>query len=239
MAEMTGSNERPHHSRKPDNRLQRQPVLSGISLSIARGSFTAILGANGSGKSTLLKTILGLFRRSRVASSHGASGLRLRPPVTQFDPMYLLTGFDVALMGAYGRIRPGRLSPPRNAPSRGNACARPGPRSLPASSFQSSPAARNSGCSSPAPWRRGPTSWSSTSRPQEWTTRRPMRCWISSHRSGGRGRSRSCSSPTTLRRCARHAQHIIWLHDGKVLHGTANELLTPRTGGGNFRNGDR
>ena len=38
-----------------------QPVLSGISLSIARDSFTAILGANGSGKSTLLKTLLGLI----------------------------------------------------------------------------------------------------------------------------------------------------------------------------------
>ena len=38
-----------------------QPVLSGISVSIARASFTAILGANGSGKSTLLKTLLGLL----------------------------------------------------------------------------------------------------------------------------------------------------------------------------------
>ena len=37
-----------------------QPVLSGISLSIFRSSFTAILGANGSGKSTLLKTLIGL-----------------------------------------------------------------------------------------------------------------------------------------------------------------------------------
>ena len=37
-----------------------QSVLSGISLSINRSSFTAILGANGSGKSTLLKTLLGL-----------------------------------------------------------------------------------------------------------------------------------------------------------------------------------
>ena len=34
--------------------------MSGISLSIARSSFTAILGANGSGKSTLLKTLLAL-----------------------------------------------------------------------------------------------------------------------------------------------------------------------------------
>ena len=37
-----------------------QPILSGISFSIIRSSFTAILGANGSGKSTLLKTLLGL-----------------------------------------------------------------------------------------------------------------------------------------------------------------------------------
>ena len=33
----------------------------GFRLSIARASFTAILGANGSGKSTLLKTLLGLL----------------------------------------------------------------------------------------------------------------------------------------------------------------------------------
>ena len=33
-------------------------VLSGISFSMARGSFTAIVGANGSGKTTLLKTVL-------------------------------------------------------------------------------------------------------------------------------------------------------------------------------------
>jgi len=37
-----------------------QAVLSGISLGVERGSFTAILGANGTGKSTLLKTLLGL-----------------------------------------------------------------------------------------------------------------------------------------------------------------------------------
>ena len=36
-----------------------------------------------------------------------------------------------------------------------------------------------------------------------------------------------------------HAQHVIWLHEGKVLHGTADELLTAGTDGGNSRNGDR
>ena len=34
------------------------------------------------------------------------------PQSIQFDPIYLLTGFEVALMGAYGRIRPGRFVPP-------------------------------------------------------------------------------------------------------------------------------
>ncbi|MGD0652697.1 MAG: ATP-binding cassette domain-containing protein [Verrucomicrobiia bacterium] len=54
-----------------------QPVLSGISLSIAHASFTAILGANGSGKSTLLKTLLGLLPpiagRIDTAPATGAS----------------------------------------------------------------------------------------------------------------------------------------------------------------------
>ncbi len=94
-----------------------QPVLSGISVSIGRASFTAILGANGSGKSTLLKTLLGLipplagrigFDTSAVVSPR----FGYVPQAVQFDSMYLLTGLDVALMGVYGRVRPGRFIPP-------------------------------------------------------------------------------------------------------------------------------
>ena len=92
-----------------------QPVLSGISLSIARAGFTAILGANGSGKSTLLKTMLGLLPpvagRIDTASAGAPLVFGYVPQSIQFDPMYLLTGFDVALMGAYGRIGPGRIVP--------------------------------------------------------------------------------------------------------------------------------
>jgi len=86
-----------------------QAVMSGVSLSVARGSFTAILGANGTGKSTLLKTLLGL--------QPAVSGrIHIQPPAIfgyvpqaiQFDPLYPLTGFDVALMGVFGRVGPMR-----------------------------------------------------------------------------------------------------------------------------------
>ncbi len=58
-----------------------QPVLSGISLSIPRASFTAILGANGSGKSTLLKTVLGLLPPLAGRIDTASRCLRLCPSV--------------------------------------------------------------------------------------------------------------------------------------------------------------
>ena len=91
-----------------------QPVMSAISFSIQCGSFTAILGANGSGKSTLLKTLLGLqpaiSGRIRIAGAPMIFGYV--PQTIQFDPLYLLTGLDVALMGVYQRVGPGRFVPP-------------------------------------------------------------------------------------------------------------------------------
>lgn len=87
-----------------------QAVLAGISLAIIRGSFTAILGANGTGKSTLLKTLLGLQPPVGGKIQIGANGVKpvfgYVPQAIQFDPLYPLTGFDVALMGTFGRVGP-------------------------------------------------------------------------------------------------------------------------------------
>lgn len=89
-----------------------RPLLTGISLSIVRNSFTGILGANGSGKSTLLKTILGLLPpvAGRITVPEDVTPkFGYVPQSIHFDPVYLFTAFDVALMGAYGRVRPGRF----------------------------------------------------------------------------------------------------------------------------------
>jgi ABC-type Mn2+/Zn2+ transport system ATPase subunit len=93
-----------------------EPLLSGISLTVTRGSFIAVLGSNGSGKSTLLKTLLGLIPpvagRIALAREPGASFIfGYVPQTTNLDPLYPFTGFDVALMGAYGRVKPGRFVP--------------------------------------------------------------------------------------------------------------------------------
>ncbi len=94
-----------------------QPVLSGISLSIDQSSFTTILGTNGSGKSTLLKTLLGIQPPLAGTVRVSANGDRLIifgyvPQAVGLDSLYPLTGFDVALMGVYRRVGPGRFVPP-------------------------------------------------------------------------------------------------------------------------------
>ena len=53
-----------------------KPVLSGLTFSLPRGRFTAMVGENGCGKTTLLKTLAGILPpvAGRVVSTHRAGG---------------------------------------------------------------------------------------------------------------------------------------------------------------------
>ncbi|MFQ5646660.1 MAG: energy-coupling factor ABC transporter ATP-binding protein [bacterium] len=53
------------------------PALSGLSFSIKRGEFAAVLGANGAGKTTLLKTMVGLL--SPYEGDLKLAGLKVSP----------------------------------------------------------------------------------------------------------------------------------------------------------------
>jgi ABC-type Mn2+/Zn2+ transport system ATPase subunit len=92
----------------------RQVVLQEANLRLARGSFTGLVGANGSGKSTLLKTILNILpplagQMKFVPIEGRLPVLGYMPQRESLDPIYLLSSFEVVLMGVCGRVGPGRL----------------------------------------------------------------------------------------------------------------------------------
>ena len=88
------------------------PVLEGLTLDIHPGNFLALLGPNGCGKSTILKGIAGIVEPLRGNISRVSGGRRVRfgyvPQGETIEMVFPLTAFQVALMGTYGRIGPGR-----------------------------------------------------------------------------------------------------------------------------------
>jgi ABC-type Mn2+/Zn2+ transport system ATPase subunit len=209
-----------------------QPVLSGISLSIARGSFTAILGANGSGKSTLLKTLLGLQSplAGHIHFSAPAGAVPVFgyvPQATQFDPLYLVTGYDVALMGVYGRVSPGRMVPQAE-----RAFVRGCLQATGAEDFARQRFAELSGGQK----QRVLIARALATKPNILVLDEPtagvdaaatqaLMAFITQiHQERGLTILLVTHDLPLVRR---HAQQVIWLHQGKVLTGTATELLRP------------
>lgn len=90
----------------------RRVVLPDVTLDLARGSFTALLGANGSGKSTLIKTILGIIPplNGKIHFGAGSRSVALGyvPQRDTLDPIFLLSSLEVVLMGTCGRVGPAR-----------------------------------------------------------------------------------------------------------------------------------
>ncbi|MEW6304273.1 MAG: metal ABC transporter ATP-binding protein [Verrucomicrobiota bacterium] len=89
-------------------------VLGDVNVHLERGCFAALIGPNGSGKTTLLKTILGILKPlSGDVMFHAKDGktpvIGYVPQRESLDPIYLLSAFEVVMMGTYGRVKPGRF----------------------------------------------------------------------------------------------------------------------------------
>ncbi len=87
-----------------------RPILANVHLTLARGSFTAIVGPNGSGKTTLLRLILGLLPPDTgivevfgERAGHGTHPIGYVPQYTASRPDFPVTVMEIVLMG----LRPG------------------------------------------------------------------------------------------------------------------------------------
>jgi ABC-type Mn2+/Zn2+ transport system ATPase subunit len=78
----------------------RDPIVRDVSLAIVPGEFVVLAGSNGSGKTTLVRGLLGLVPvlAGRVERS-AALRIGYVPQRETLDPLYPLSGVDVALLG--------------------------------------------------------------------------------------------------------------------------------------------
>ncbi|MBI4326279.1 MAG: metal ABC transporter ATP-binding protein [Chloroflexi bacterium] len=209
----------------------RRVVLPEVNLGLRRGSFIGLLGANGSGKSTLLKTVLGILPslQGRMAL-HPVDGrtpvLGYMPQRESLDPIYPLSSFEVVLMAACGRVGPGRFI---NKTER--AFARQCLAETGAADLASKPFSQLSGGQK----QRVLMARALATRPDFLLLDEPT-AGIDAHATQAimevlktihaQRRQTILLVSHDLTTVRQYAADVIWLHEGKVLHGAVSELLS-------------
>jgi ABC-type Mn2+/Zn2+ transport system ATPase subunit len=209
----------------------RQVVLPDVNIRLRRGSFTGLLGANGSGKSTLLRTILDIIPplsgRVEFAPIDGrAPVLGYMPQKESLDPVYPLSCFEIVLMAACSRVGPARRMNKAERELAHQCLAETGASHLALKLFselsggqkQRVLMARALATKPDFLLLDEPTAGIDTT-----TTRSVMDVLKQIHQQYQHTILLVSHDLTIVRQ---YAQEVIWLHEGKVVHGPVNELLT-------------
>jgi iron complex transport system ATP-binding protein len=114
----------------------RVRVLHDVSLSVARGSFTALLGPNGCGKTTLLKLLAGVLRPDRGTITLDGRPLadlarrevarRIATVPQETHPAFDYTCTEMVLMGRHAHLGPLQLEGPADLAAAHDALAATG-----------------------------------------------------------------------------------------------------------------
>lgn len=209
----------------------RHVILPDVSLSLRRGSFTGLLGANGSGKSTLLKTVLDIL--PPIKGEVVLNPVNGHPPVLGYmpqkeslDPIYPLSSLEIVLMAACVRVGPGRFI---------NRSEREFARQCLAETGASDLASRLFSRLSGGQKQRVLMARALATRPDfllldeptagidATATRAVMDVLKQIHAQHRQTILLVSHDLTTVRQ---YAEEVIWLHEGKVVHGPVSELLT-------------
>jgi ABC-type Mn2+/Zn2+ transport system ATPase subunit len=210
----------------------RHAVLPEVNLALRRGSFTGLLGANGSGKSTLLKTILGILPplqgRMVLNPIDGRPAvLGYMPQREALDPVYPLSSFEVVLMAACGRVGPGRLMGKAERGWARQCLAETGAADLSPKLFSQLSGGQKQRVLMARALATKPDFLlldEPTAGIDAHATQAIMEVLKAVHARRGQTILLVSHDLTTVRQ---YAADVIWLHEGRVLHGAVSDLLSP------------
>jgi len=209
----------------------RRVVLPDVNIKLRRGSFTGLLGANGSGKSTLLKTILDIIpplsgRIEFTPIGDRQPVLGYMPQKESLDPIYPLTSFEIVLMAACSRVGPGRFINKVERELARQCLAETGASDLAPKLFSELSGGQKQRVLMARALATKPDFLlldEPTAGIDATATRAVMDVLKQIHAQHRHTILLVSHDLTTVRQ---YAEEVIWLHEGKVVHGPVSELLT-------------